>query len=131
MIADEVLHGVRGDRTMGLIRHFMDTEIKRILGPFRTVARTAVGAAEFDSLQVEGLKSALDLAPVVLDDAEFVKTQAAKVEQFASKKLQELPPAEFMDLIYSAIEQDAWLLYVHGGLLGVIVGAAHIAIFGA
>jgi hypothetical protein len=33
-------------------------------------------------------------------------------------------------MLYNAIEQDAWLLYAHGGLLGIIIGAAHILIFG-
>ena len=131
ILANEVLHGVRGDRAMAMIRHIMNTEIKRMLGPLRTVARTAVGPAEFDNLQAEGMKSAMQLTPTILEDAEFIKTQSAKVEKFATQKLQELPPADFMDLIYSAIEQDAWLLYVHGGLLGIVVGAAHIAIFGA
>ena len=41
-----------------------------------------------------------------------------------------LPPAEFGEMLYTAIEQDAWLLYVHGGLLGVLVGAVHLLLFG-
>ena len=32
---------------------------------------------------------------------------------------------------YSAVEQDAWLLYAHGGFLGIFVGATHLLIFGA
>jgi hypothetical protein len=36
-----------------------------------------------------------------------------------------------MDMIYSVIEQDAWLLYVHGAVLGLGVGAAHLVLFGA
>ena len=48
-----------------------------------------------------------------------------------SEKLRQVPPAKFGEMLYAAVEQDAWLLYVHGGALGVLVGAAHILIFGA
>jgi hypothetical protein len=36
-----------------------------------------------------------------------------------------------MDMLYSAVEQDAWLLYAHGGFLGIFVGAIHLLIFGS
>ena len=53
------------------------------------------------------------------------------VETFATEKFRALPPDKFGEMLYSAIEQDAWLLYAHGGLLGILVGAVHILVFGA
>jgi hypothetical protein len=41
-----------------------------------------------------------------------------------------MSPGEFMELLYSTVEQDAWLLYVHGGFMGIFVGASHLLIFG-
>jgi hypothetical protein len=50
--------------------------------------------------------------------------------QWSREKLRQVPPAKFGEMFYAAVEQDAWLLYVHGGALGVLVGAAHILVFG-
>ncbi|MFD4434036.1 hypothetical protein ACFWPJ_32410, partial [Nocardia sp. NPDC058497] len=68
--------------------------------------------------------------PPRLDDEKFVLEQAKKIDEFADRKLQKLTPGEFMEMFYAAVEQDAWLLYVHGGVLGVVVGAIHLLIFG-
>ena len=73
----------------------------------------------------------VDFAPSVLYDPGFNKTQAKKIETFATEKFRALPPDKFGEMLYSAIEQDAWLLYAHGGLLGILVGAVHILVFGA
>lgn len=130
-VADEVLNGPRGDRTRMMINHVIGQEIDRFLGPFRSTVRLAVGTKEFDTIPQSASAAALGFAPRVLADVEFNRAQAKKIDEFATEKLRALPPHEFMEMVYAAIEQDAWLLYVHGGLLGILVGAAHIAIFGA
>lgn len=131
-IARELLEGPRGDRTMGLIEDVLSKEIKKLLGPISSMVRVAVGGSEFDAIRHgAGALAAVDLAPAVTLDEEFGKEQAKKIDKFCTEKLRELPPAQFMDMLYSAIEQDAWLLYAHGGFLGVFVGAAHLLFFGA
>jgi len=72
----------------------------------------------------------VDFAPTVFADPEFSLSQAQKIEDFATEKFRALPAEEFGEMLYAAVEQDAWLLYVHGGLLGILVGALHILIFG-
>jgi hypothetical protein len=96
-----------------------------------SMVRVAVGAREFDAIRTSAGSAALTFAPAIIEDADFTRAQAAKIEEFASEKLRELPAEEFMDMLYSAIEQDAWLLYAHGGLLGLVVGAVHLLLFGA
>ncbi|MBJ8340506.1 hypothetical protein [Antrihabitans spumae] len=130
-IAHELLEGPRGDKTQKLLQAVIGQEITRVLGPMKTMVRAAVGGSELDSILEGSQRAALDFAPSVLEDVEFGKLQAEKLDKFASQKLRELTPGEFMEMLYAAIEQDAWLLYVHGGLLGVVVGAVHILIFGA
>jgi hypothetical protein len=36
---------------------------------------------------------------------------------------------DFSDMFRTAIRQDEWLLLAHGGVLGVIGGALHLALF--
>ena len=37
---------------------------------------------------------------------------------------------DFVEMLRSAIKQDEWLLFFHGGALGLFAGLLHLAIFG-
>lgn len=131
VIVTDLLHGSNGDKTRGLIENVMTDEIDRILGRMKPMVRLAGGGRRFEAIQAGSTSSALAIVPALADDAEFSRDQAVKLDRLCTQKLRELPPDEFVDLLYSAIEQDAWLLYLHGGILGVLVGAVHLAVFGA
>ena len=131
-VTRELLEGPRGDRTMGVLEEVLRTEIASILGPISPVVRAAVGAREFDAISAGAAGGFVaDITPILTRDEEFNNTQSARVEKFCTAKLRALSPTEFMDMLYSAIEQDAWLLYAHGGFLGIFVGAIHLMMFGA
>lgn len=131
-ITRELLEGPRGDRTLMLLTNVLTKEIKGLLGPATAMLRVAVGAKEFDAIGAgSGAAVSTAIAPSVAGDEEFAKKQAEKIDDFCTTALRALPPDEFMDLLYSAIEQDAWLLYAHGGFLGIFVGCFHLLLFGA
>lgn len=131
-VTREVLTGPRGDRTMGVLEDVLSKEISSILGPVSSVVRAAVGNREFDAIQAGAAGGLMvDIVPALMKDEEFTRTQSGRVEKFCTAALRALSPGEFMDMLYSAVEQDAWLLYAHGGFLGIFVGATHLLIFGA
>jgi uncharacterized membrane protein YheB (UPF0754 family) len=130
-IANELLHGPRSDKTRWLIESIMRDEVDKIMGPVRAFVRVAIGSEEFDAIRSGTAEAAVSFAPRLSEDLEFSKKQAIKIDTFCTTKLRELPPEEFMEMLYSAVEQDAWLLYAHGGLLGLVVGLIHLIIFGA
>jgi hypothetical protein len=131
-VTREMLLGPRGDRTLGVLEDVLSREIASILGPMGSMVRAAVGAREFDSIRAGAAGGlAQDIAPVLTADEDFTTAQSGRIEKFCTAKLRALSPSEFMDMLYSAIEQDAWLLYAHGGFLGIFVGAVHLALFGA
>jgi hypothetical protein len=131
-VTREVLSGPRGDRTMGVLEDVLRKEISSILGPVSSVVRAAVGTREFDAIQAGAAGGLMvDIVPALTQDEEFTRTQSGRVEKFCTAALRALSPGEFMDMLYSAVEQDAWLLYAHGGFLGIFVGATHLLIFGA
>jgi uncharacterized membrane protein YheB (UPF0754 family) len=129
--AEELLHGASGDKTAAFIEEALSEEVNRILGPVAVTVGQTLGVADMDALHRRAGVALVDFAPTVFADPEFNKEEAKKIEDFATEKFRALPAEEFGEMLYSAIEQDAWLLYVHGGLLGIIVGALHILIFGA
>jgi uncharacterized membrane protein YheB (UPF0754 family) len=130
-IAHELLYGPRADKTRVVLEETVKDEIDRVLGPIRSLVRVAVGSREFNAIRASTTGAALDAVSGLADDLEFTKRQAVKIDTFCTTKLRELPPEEFMEMLYSAVEQDAWLLYAHGGFLGMFIGLIHLIVFGA
>ncbi|WP_431953774.1 hypothetical protein [Nocardia lijiangensis] len=129
-LSAELLDGPNGDKTRQLIEHLISEEIHRQLGPTHSMVRAAFGRRQFDNLKVGAAGAAVALAPSMVEDEEFAREQAKKIDEFAARKLQQLSPGEFMEMFYASVEQDAWLLYLHGAVLGLAVGAAHLLLFG-
>ncbi|MEV6770820.1 hypothetical protein AB0N05_19580 [Nocardia sp. NPDC051030] len=129
-LAGELLDGPNGDKTRQLLERLIAQEIHRQLGPTHSVVRSVFGKRQFDNLRIGATDAAVGLAPSLTEDAEFAAQQAKTIDEFAARKLQQLTPGEFMEMFYASVEQDAWLLYLHGAVLGLGVGAIHLALFG-
>lgn len=130
-IVTELVTGPRSDKTRVILESVMLPELDKIVGAPRSLVRAAIGSREFDAIRSSTAVAALGVVPRLAEDDEFTRRQAEKIDAFCTERLRELPPEEFMEMLYSAVEQDAWLLYVHGGVLGLFVGLSHLAIFGA
>jgi uncharacterized membrane protein YheB (UPF0754 family) len=128
--ANELLFGASGDKTALLIEEAVAEEVEQILTPIATMTAKSLGIVNVGVLERKASLAAVQLAPDLLSVDEFGERREKKIADFATQKFRALPPHEFAEMLYSAIEQDAWLLYVHGGLLGVVVGALHLLIFG-
>lgn len=126
----ELLHGTRADKTAAFIEDVVAEEITAILTPVVSTMADTLGLVDRDALQRSAGQQFIDFAPEVFCTPEFNDEKATKIRRFATTKFRELPPADFGEMLYTAIEQDAWLLYVHGGLLGMVVGAVHLLLFG-
>ncbi|MCX0270365.1 hypothetical protein NLM24_06535 [Nocardia zapadnayensis] len=129
-LSNELLNGPNGDKTRLLLEQLISDEIHRQLGRTTSVVRAAFGRRQFDNLKVGAAGAAVGLAPSLVEDADFIREQAENIDDFAARKLQQLTPGEFMEMFYASVEQDAWLLYLHGAALGLLVGATHLVIFG-
>jgi hypothetical protein len=92
--------------------------------------RAAIGSREYEHIRSSVAVEATAFAPIAFADAEFNRRQAGKIYGFVARQMRSLPPADFVDMLRSAIKQDEWLLFVHGGALGFLAGLLHLAIFG-
>ncbi|MBU3060014.1 hypothetical protein KO481_00510 [Nocardia sp. NEAU-G5] len=129
-LAHELLEGPNGDKTYQIVETLIAEEINRQLGITTGVVRAAFGRRQFDNLKTGAAGAAVGLAPSLVADEAFTMEQAKKIDEFAARKLQQLTPGEFMEMFYASVEQDAWLLYLHGAALGLVVGAVHLILFG-
>ena len=128
-IGNKLMHGPRSDRTRQMLESILQPEVDRSLGRARAGVRVAIGAKEYDRIRDSIATEAADLVGL-FDDEEFNQQQAAKIHTFVATQMRKLPPDEFSELLRSAIQQDEWLLFVHGGVLGFGAGLLHLGIFG-
>ncbi len=65
-----------------------------------------------------------------LADAEFNRSQSDGIRAFVAARMREMEPADFSEMLRTAMREDEWLLYLHGAVLGFGAGLLHLAIFG-
>jgi hypothetical protein len=128
-IGDELLFGPRSDRTRQMLETSLRPAVDDAVGFARSAVRVGIGTARYDRIRDAVAHEAVGFASV-FDDTEFGRQQAGKIRTFVARQMRQLRSDEFNELLRSAIKQDEWLLFVHGGVLGVGAGLIHLAIFG-
>jgi len=129
-VADDLMHGPNSDRTRRLIEDSLRPAVDRALGRARPAVRVAVGTHEYDSIRASLAVEAADYAVAPLADAEFAARQRDGVREFVAERVRALGPTDFSEMLRTAVQEDEWLLYLHGAVLGFGAGLLHLAIFG-
>ena len=129
-IGNELMTGPRSDRTMQLLEDSLRPAVDQAVGPARAAVRVAIGSKEYDQIRASLATEASGFAPIAFGDAEFSKRQSVKIYKFISGQMRQMGPDDFVEMLRSAIKQDEWLLFFHGGALGLFAGLLHLAIFG-
>ena len=129
-VGDELLNGPRSDRTMQVLEDTLRPATDRALGPARGPLKFMIGDRDYETLQDSFADKAKSLAPAAFADPAFNAQQSTQVSHYIAKQMAALSPPNFVDMLRAAIKQDEWLLFVHGGVLGLIAGYAHLLIFG-
>ncbi|HET9141045.1 hypothetical protein [Actinophytocola sp.] len=129
-VGDELLRGPRSDRTHQILEDTLRPAVDRAVGRARTAVRVAVGAREYDHIKTSLAAQAAEFAPIAFADSDFNRRQSNKIYSFVATQMTKMGPDEFVEMLRSAIKQDEWLLFVHGGVLGIVAGLLHLVIFG-
>jgi uncharacterized membrane protein YheB (UPF0754 family) len=129
-IGEELMRGPQSDRTVQLLEDALRPAVDDAMGPARTAVRAVIGAREYDQIRSSLAAEASGLAPVAFEDAEFSKRQSGKIYRFIADQMSRMGPDDFVEMLRSAIKQDEWLLFFHGGALGLFAGLLHLALFG-
>jgi uncharacterized membrane protein YheB (UPF0754 family) len=130
-IGYELFNGPRGDRTRKLIENLLRPAVDRAVGVARVPMRAAIGSRNYDTMSRFAVAEATDLASASLLDAGFNRTQSARIRNLVAEKTRTMNPNDFADMLRSAIKADEWLLILHGAVLGIAAGLAHLMVFGA
>jgi len=129
-MAEDLMHGPNSDRTRQMIEVVLRPAVDRAVGRTRPAVRAAVGRREYDVISSSVAVEAADYTVAPLADAEFNRAQSAGIRDFVAARMRELSPADFSEVLRTAMREDEWLLYLHGAVLGFGAGLLHLAIFG-
>jgi len=129
-IGSFLLDGPRGDRTRQMLEEALGPAIDQAAGPARAAVRVAVGTREYDTIRESVAQQAADQTLTPFRDPEFSEQQSGKIFTLIAKRTKELPPADFVEMMRSAIKEDEWMLYAHGAIMGLAGGFLHLWIFG-
>jgi uncharacterized membrane protein YheB (UPF0754 family) len=129
-IGNFLLEGPRADRTRQMLEEAMGPAIDRAAGPVRAAVRVAVGTREYDTIRDSVAQEAAGYTMTPFRDPEFSRRQSAKIRELIAVRTAELPPRDFIEMMRSAFKEDEWMLYLHGGVMGLAGGLIHLAIFG-
>ncbi|WP_395114127.1 hypothetical protein [Antrihabitans spumae] len=129
-IGHELLHGANADRTKALLETTLRPAVDKSMGPARVAVKFAMGSSNYDRLKDSMASEVSAFVPMMYADEEFGIHQAGNIKTFIAKQMSAMGPDDFVELLRSAIKQDEWLLFLHGGVLGAFAGLLHLAIFG-
>ncbi|HEY2167182.1 MAG TPA: hypothetical protein VGH01_08455 [Jatrophihabitantaceae bacterium] len=129
-IGDELLTGPRSDRTLQMLEDTIRPAVDAAVGAARPAVRLAIGGREYDKIRDALALEATAFAPVAFAEPEFNRQQGNRIYAYIAAQMRGMSPGDFVELLRSAIKQDEWLLFVHGGVLGFFAGLLHLAIFG-
>ncbi|MBO0842615.1 MAG: hypothetical protein J2O46_05470 [Nocardioides sp.] len=130
-IGDFLVYGPRGDATRKLLSTALQPAVDRAAGPYRGAVRIALGAERFDRISHSVASEAASRTLVPFRDPDFSRQQSDKIRDLVARRTKELPPADFVDMMRSAIQEDEWMLYAHGAIMGLAGGFLHLLIFSA
>jgi uncharacterized membrane protein YheB (UPF0754 family) len=129
-IGEELLEGPRADRTRQMIEDALRPAVDRAAGPARLAVRVAMGTSRYETIRESVATEAVDYTMTPLGDPDFNEAQSDAVRELITERMRDMPPSDFSEMLRTAIRQDEWLLYLHGGVLGLGGGLLHLALFG-
>jgi len=129
-MADDLLHGPNSDRTRQMIEAALRPAVDRAVGRARPAVRVAVGPRRYDQIRSSVAIEAADSTVAPLADEDFNRAQSEGVREFVATRMRAMDPADFSEMLRTAMREDEWLLYLHGAVLGFGAGLLHLAIFG-
>ena len=92
--------------------------------------RAAMGAREYDAIKESVATGGVGHTLTPLMDPEFNRSRAKKVHDLMTEGMKDLTNRDFAQMLRAAMEEDEWLLVLHGAVLGFVAGLVHLAIFG-
>lgn len=126
---DSILTGPTKSNFNAILRAHSIVFTESLVKGMKPIAVAAIGAENFSMLKEDTAQMIMDKLPNIVDQSYHYITNALAVEETIVEKMKGLTYSEFEDVLHPAFEEDEVLLILVGGILGLMVGLAQLAIF--
>ena len=131
-LVDAILNGPKSHRARNLVRKHMKKLVDETAGMGKAFTQVAFGPTSFANLKQRVGDLSIEIAGETFDDPMFANDRAQAVEEIMRRRMEELSPEEFQDLLRPCFQEDEIKLIAAGAALGFLAGLAQLTfIFGA
>ena len=121
-LVDAVLRGPASDRLMSLLLRYVSASVDQASGRARPLLQLAVGTSEWRDLKRDISERLVERVPQELDRLHSYTEHAIDLDAELSKRLRELPPEQFEQVLRPLFRQDERTLIGVGAFLGGLAG---------
>jgi hypothetical protein len=121
-----LIHGPKAERVHELIRRHIEPLVDRALGGLAPATRLLVGEETLQGLRAGVGAKAVQVSTDPFDHWPFNRERAGRAEELLRERMEELPSAEFQDLLRPCFEEDELKLILTGAVLGLLAGTAQL-----
>ena len=125
-IMHAMLFGPNSEKTNQIIHRYIREIVDSAVSIIKPVAQLAFTSEEFDKIQLSASEKALLATSSAFDDPEFTEERARIVKAMIQERMENLPPAEFQNLLRPAFQEDEMKLILLGAALGFAAGLAQL-----
>ncbi|MCP3978330.1 MAG: hypothetical protein GY716_03220 [bacterium] len=121
-----MLYGPRAEKTRGVIRKHIQPIADEVIARYGNAAAVAVGDATTGRIRRMAGEKAVRVSSDAFDHWPFNRERARLAERLLRERMEQMPPAEFQDLLRPCFQEDEIKLIVLGGVLGLLAGIAQL-----
>ena len=126
-IIHAMVGGPKSDVTQTLIKKHIEPIVHEAVDPLlRLPAQLAVGNDSFEDMMHRVGEKSIAVSTLPFDDWHFNRERAEIVERLLRERMEELPPAQFQDLLRPCFQEDETKLILVGAALGLLAGLGQL-----
>lgn len=127
-LVDALMHGPRSDRTRAMIHRMVAGTIDEQAKLARPIMGAAAGGARLRDVKQAASARAVRQLPETVRPAQGYLTEAMDVANMVERRMLELTPLQYEELLRPAFRQDEWKLVTVGGVIGFVVGELQVLV---
>lgn len=125
-LLDALLTGPRSDRVFALIQRMVGEAVDEQSAVARPVVALAIGTERMRQMKLAGATQAMLKFPDTARHAQSYLAESMDVAALVERRLLEVSPERYENLLRPAFRQDEWKLVMVGGVIGGIVGELQV-----
>jgi uncharacterized membrane protein YheB (UPF0754 family) len=118
----KVLEGPAGERLIAMVARHVEDAIDESVGRGKAVLELAAGSARYEAMRRAIARGMAQQLPESVAAVHGYAEHALDIDNTLRRRLEKLPPDDFIGILRPIFEEDEWILITVGAILGAIAG---------